>query len=156
MLSHHRWEDASRRRERALRRAVATTVALAMLGIATLSGIAPLRADGRSATSRNAVDTEHLFGSTEGSDIGAAGEKEIESDSTFRFSKQTGSFANVASELEFKYTAFRSFRISAVATFAYYDIAGVTGMEDRRGGLRSRYLSTRVFGSSIATARRSA
>jgi hypothetical protein len=106
-------------------------IALLLAG-ALLGGVTPARADGRNATSGGAVDTEHLFGFTEGTDIGQAGEKEIESDSTFRAGKQTGSFANAASELEFKYTAFRNFRISAVATLAYYDIAGVTGMADRR------------------------
>src|SRR5262249_16870818 len=33
------------------------------------------------------VDTEHMFGFTEGSDVGAAGEKELETDSTGRFGK---------------------------------------------------------------------
>jgi hypothetical protein len=89
---------------------------------------------GKEATKAADVDTEHLFGFTEGSDIGEAGEREIESDSTFRAGKTTGSFADTASELEFKYTAFENFRVSAAATLAYYDIGGVTGMDDRRQG----------------------
>jgi hypothetical protein len=88
--------------------------------------------DIRNGIPRGAVDTEHLFGFTEGTDIGTVGEKEVEADSTFRSGKGTGSYANAASEFEFKYTAFQSFRISAAGTFAYFDIAGVTGMEDRR------------------------
>jgi hypothetical protein len=94
--------------------------------------VAPSRATDRSRGNAGAVDTEHLFGFIEGTDIGSAGEKDAEVDSTFRFGKNTGSFANAASELEFKYTAFENFRISAAATFAYYDIAGVAGMDDRR------------------------
>jgi hypothetical protein len=90
------------------------------------------------------VDTEHLFGFTEGSDIGTAGEREFEPDSTFRSGKTTGSFNDTASELEFKYTAFANFRISAAATLAYYDIGGVTGMDDRRDGtLQSLSLNAR-------------
>src|SRR5262245_9776231 len=46
------------------------------------------------------VDTEHLFGFTEGSDIGEAGEKELETDSTGRFGKFDGSYNNVATALE--------------------------------------------------------
>jgi hypothetical protein len=77
-------------------------------------------------------ETEDLFGFVEGSDIGLAGQKELEADSIFRFGKHTGTFADAATELEFRYTAFQNFRIAADATFAYYDIAGVTGLDDRR------------------------
>jgi hypothetical protein len=87
---------------------------------------------GKQAAAATDVDTEHLFGFTEGSDIGGLGERELESDTTLRSGKSTGSFDDTASELEYKYTAFQNFRISAAATFAYYDIGGVTGMDDRR------------------------
>src|SRR4051794_11144752 len=36
------------------------------------------------------VDTEHIFGFTEGSDIGDAGEREVEAQSFLRFGKQSG------------------------------------------------------------------
>jgi hypothetical protein len=72
------------------------------------------------------VDTEHMFGFTEGSDIGEAGEKELEVDSTGRFGKLDGSYNNVATALEAKYSFSDRFRLSAVATVAYYDIAGVS------------------------------
>src|SRR5262249_25474309 len=68
------------------------------------------------------VDTEHMFGFTEGSDIGEAGEKELEIDSTGRFGKFEGSYNNVATALEAKYSFSDRFRLSAVATVAYYDI----------------------------------
>jgi hypothetical protein len=110
------------------------TASLAMM-IILLGYAAPGRADGGKGIANSAeVDTEHLFGFIEGSDIGAAGETELEVDSTVRSGKSTGSFNDAASAFELKYTAFRNFRISAAATFAYYDIAGVTGMEDRREG----------------------
>jgi hypothetical protein len=80
------------------------------------------------------LDTEHLFGVTEGSDIGEAGERELESDTTFRSGKNSGAFNTTASEVEFKYTAFENFRISAAAMLAYYDIGGVADMDDRRQG----------------------
>jgi hypothetical protein len=78
------------------------------------------------------VDTEHMFGFTEGSDIGEAGEKELETDSTGRFGRLNGAYNNVATALEAKYSFSDRFRLSAVATVAYYDIAGVSGFDDRR------------------------
>ena len=132
MFLHHWWEGAFPRPERPPSRAVAAAIATAVIGVVMLRGIVPSDADGARTSINSGVDTEHLFGFTEGTDIGAAGEKEVEVDSTFRSGKHTGSFANAASELEFKYTAFQNFRISAVATLAYYDIVGVAGMEDRR------------------------
>jgi hypothetical protein len=76
------------------------------------------------------VDTEDLFGFVEGASIGGAGESEVESDTVLRAGKSTGSFRNVASQLEYKYTVWENFRISGVAAFAYYDIGGVGGLLD--------------------------
>jgi len=78
------------------------------------------------------VDTEHMFGFTEGSDVGEAGEKELETDLTGRFGKFDSSYNKVATALEAKYSFSDRFRVSAVATVAYYDIAGVSAFDDRR------------------------
>jgi hypothetical protein len=128
------------RRRRAPHRARLTFSIAALVACAVSS---PADA-GKEAAKAADVDTEHLFGFTEGTDIGAAGEREFESDSTLRSGKNTGAFNTTASELEFKYTAFGNFRISAAATLAYYDIGGVTGMDDRRqGSLQSLSLNAR-------------
>jgi hypothetical protein len=107
-----------------------------LLGLASLwlAGLAaPASAENRKhADKAGEVDTEHMFGFTEGSDIGEAGEKELETDSTGRFGKFDGSYNNVATALEAKYSFSDRFRLSAVATVAYYDIAGVSAFEDRR------------------------
>jgi hypothetical protein len=132
MFLHHWWEGAFPRPERPPSRAAAAAIVTAVIGVVMLHGIVPSGADGARNSTSSGVDTEHLFGFTEGTDIGAAGEKEVEVDSTFRSGKHTGSFATAASEIEFKYTAFENFRISAAATLAYYDIVGVAGMKDRR------------------------
>jgi hypothetical protein len=132
MFSLHWRKGASPCLERAPGLDVATAAAIAMIGIATLCAASCRADDARSGIAKGSVDTEHLFGFTEGTDIGAAGEKDVELDSTGRSGRQGGSFANAASEFEFKYTAFQNFRISAAAALAYYDIAGVTGLEDRR------------------------
>ena len=124
--------DASRHRGRWFRpvfRSAIGTAAAATVIIAIATS--PIRADS-AKTRTDPVDTEHLFGFIEGADIGTKGEREIVIDTMSRTAKSTGSFANTATELEFKYTAFENFRISAAATLAYYDIAGVTGISDAR------------------------
>jgi len=105
-------------------------IVLALLGAAGSAHGDP----GKRADKAGEVDTEHMFGFTEGSDIGAAGEKELETDSTGRFGKLGGSYNNVATALEAKYSFSERFRLSVDATIAYYDISGVSGLDDRRRG----------------------
>jgi hypothetical protein len=123
----------ARRRRAPHRTPLTFVIALLIAALVACAACGPADA-GKEAAKAADVDTEHLFGFTEGTDIGDAGERELESDTTFRSGKTTGAFNDTASELEFKYTAFESFRISAAATFAYYDIGGVIGMDDRRQG----------------------
>jgi hypothetical protein len=106
---------------------------LASMWLAGLAAPGSASADNhRHADKAGEVDTEHMFGFTEGSDIGEAGEKELEVDSTGRFGKLDGSYNNVATALEAKYSFSDRFRLSAVATVAYYDITGISGFDDRR------------------------
>jgi hypothetical protein len=86
------------------------------------------------------VDTEHLFGFTQGSDIGKKGERELEADSTGRFGRRDGSYSALSTAFEAKYTPFENFRIAGGATVAYYNITGVTGIDDR-GDLALQALS---------------
>src|SRR5262249_332038 len=65
------------------------------------------------ARGESKIDSEHLFGFTEGSDIGSKGEREFKSETTLRSGKAAGSFTAVTSELELKYTLLDSFRLSA-------------------------------------------
>jgi hypothetical protein len=106
---------------------------LASMWLAGLAAPGSASADNhKHADKAGEVDTEHMFGFTEGSDIGEAGEKELEVDSTGRFGKLDGSYNNVATALEAKYSFSDKFRLSAVATVAYYDITGMSGFDDRR------------------------
>jgi hypothetical protein len=108
-------------------------LALASIWLAGLAATGSVSAENRKHADRaGEVDTEHMFGFTEGSDIGETGEKELETDSTGRFGKFDGSYNNVATALEAKYSFSDRFRLSAVATVAYYDIAGVSAFDDRR------------------------
>jgi hypothetical protein len=128
-LSRH---DARRRLGKLFRPVFLSAIEAAVIAMAVIASAAPpVRADGvKSGTAP--VDTEHLFGFVEGADIGSTGEREFVVDSTLRAGRSTGSFADTASEFEFKYTAFQNFRISAAAALAYYDVAGVAGIEDAR------------------------
>jgi hypothetical protein len=78
------------------------------------------------------VDTEHMFGFTEGSDIGEKGETELMSETTGHFGKLGGFYGQAGSMLEAKHTLAENFRVSAAATASYFDMTGVTGLEDRR------------------------
>jgi hypothetical protein len=78
------------------------------------------------------VDTEHLFGFTEGSDIGERREKEFETDSTGRFGRRGGTYSALSTALEGKYTPADYFRLGGSATIAAYSLNGVPGFDDRR------------------------
>ena len=106
---------------------------LASIWLAGLAAAGSASAESRKhADKAGEVDTEHMFGFTEGSDVGEAGEKELETDLTGRFGKFDSSYNKVATALEAKYSFSDRFRVSAVATVAYYDIAGVSAFDDRR------------------------
>src|ERR1700676_482283 len=78
------------------------------------------------------IDTEHLFGFTIGTDVGGAGEREFQSQTTGRFSKTGGTYRAISHELELELVPADNFRIEIGSAFASYDINGVAGFEDRR------------------------
>jgi hypothetical protein len=125
----HRWSALASQLRQALPGPAFASVILA----ATLGAVAPAQAEPRKAAhGAGEFDTEHMFGFTEGSDIGAVGEKELETDSVGRFGRAAGSYSNFATAVEAKYTFSEYFRISAAATVSRYDITGVNGFDDRR------------------------
>jgi hypothetical protein len=91
--------------------------------LAILAAPGPARASG--------VDTQFLFGFTQGADVGTFGEREIESQTVGRFAKADGSYAALTSELRAEFTPLRNSRVE-IGTFAsYHAIAGVSGLDDR-------------------------
>ncbi len=78
------------------------------------------------------IDTEHLFGFMIGSDIGSAGEREFQSQTTGRFSKSGGNYRAISQELELEIVPAQNVRIEMGSSFASYDINSVPGFEDRR------------------------
>src|SRR5215475_14404860 len=75
------------------------------------TGLRPTTAEPNKQTD-DTVDSEHLFGFTQGSDIGERGEKELETDSTGRFGRQGGTYAVRSTALEAKYTPLDYFRVA--------------------------------------------
>jgi hypothetical protein len=78
------------------------------------------------------IDTEHLFGFMIGSDVGNVGEREFQSQTTGRFSRNGGNYRAVGQELELEFVPARNFRIEMGSTFSAHDINGVAGFDDRR------------------------
>jgi hypothetical protein len=106
------------------------------------------------------IDTEHIYGFMIGSDVGTAGEREFQTTTTGRFSKQAGSYQALDQQLEMEFVPFRNFRIEVGTTFAAYDITSVPGLVDRNLAgwqgvsldLRYRFLDreTAPFGLTVA------
>jgi hypothetical protein len=117
--------------------------------------LALVPADGRTEP----IDTEHLFGFTIGSDVGEAGEKEIEGSVTGRFAKRSGTYVAGTSTLSVEYVPIPNLRTELTGVVNAYDITGVSGLLDQHytafGGLgadiRYRLLdrATAPFGLAI-------
>lgn len=78
------------------------------------------------------LDSEHLFGFTEGTDIGEVGDKELELESGLRLGKRTGSYSAFTERVEGKFTIADGLRIAPGFAVSRHDISGVTGLDDRR------------------------
>jgi hypothetical protein len=77
------------------------------------------------------IDTEHLFAFMIGSDVGNAGEREFQSQTTGRFSKAGGNYRAIGQEFELEFVPVPNFRIELGGTFATHDIFSVPGFADR-------------------------
>jgi hypothetical protein len=77
------------------------------------------------------IDSEHLFGFTQGTDIGAKGDKELELEGFGGFGKGRGAYSAIAGGVEGKFTIFDNFRISPEIGMAHHNIGGVPGLNDR-------------------------
>jgi hypothetical protein len=78
------------------------------------------------------IDTEHLFGFMIGSDVGELEEREFQSQTTGRFSKDGGRYRAIDQDFELEFVPARNFRIELGSTFAIHDIAGVPDLADTR------------------------
>jgi hypothetical protein len=78
------------------------------------------------------VDTEHIFGFTEGGDIGEVGDKEIEKETSARFGKRMGLYAASSSLFGFKYVPAEGLLTSPGVLVSYHGMSGVPGQDDRQ------------------------
>lgn len=115
--------DAVVRRSRsAVIRQLVTRLAFAVL--VAVIGRAPARASD--------VDSEHIFGFTEGADIGKAGEREAESENIGHLGKSAGSYAALLQTDSVKILPIDNFRVSANVVLAHFGISGVPDLADHQ------------------------
>jgi hypothetical protein len=90
----------------------------------------PAAGNAQAGNGRDDIDSEHIFGITEGSDVGDKGEKEVEVEPFGRFGKRGGTYAATSTDLSYKYTPCDNFRIAPVVSFASHNISDVPGLAD--------------------------
>ena len=76
------------------------------------------------------IEIEHIFGFTEGTDIGEKGEQEFESTTVGRFGK-TGGYTTLSNESAYRNVLWDGFRLSFEALPDYHSIHGMPGLADR-------------------------
>src|SRR5262245_34511661 len=107
------------------------TAAVVALGLAVPHGAlahdSPAGAK-QSGEQKGEIDSEHIFGVTEGSDIGDAGEKEAEVEPLGRFGKRSGTYAATTTEVTLKYNPLDNFRFAPVVGLASHNISNVPGL----------------------------
>ena len=101
-----------------------------------LSGllVQPLLLDRAKSAAGESIDTQFIFGFTSGADVGELGDKEIEHQTIAQFGKRDGSYAAVTDELRFETSPIENFRFEFGPVLSFYDVTGVTGLDDRRQG----------------------
>jgi hypothetical protein len=90
------------------------------------------------------LDSEHLFGFTEGSDLGVPGEVELEWETSGRFGKRLGRFLAIDSGLALKVPLTSNFRLAPGITFNAYDIGVPDGPVRTTGGFNGGFIETRL------------
>jgi hypothetical protein len=77
------------------------------------------------------IDTEHIYGFMIGTDVGELGEREFQSETSGRFSKNGGNYQAVGQQFELEFVPIRNFRIEIGTTLAAHSIDSVPGLADR-------------------------
>jgi hypothetical protein len=111
-------------------RNVLTCLLVALAGPVTSA----LAGEAKEEVGRERVDTEFIFGFTAGADTGEVGEKELEHTTLAQWGKRAGRYAAVTDQLRYETSPVTDFRFEVGAPIAYYNIAGVPGLDDRNQG----------------------
>lgn len=92
----------------------------------------PVAAQAQEEQVGSSIDSEHIFGFTEGSDIGNKGEREIENATTARLGRE-GSFSVFSNETSFRYGVEQNFRASIGTLTDYYSVHDTPGLSNKTG-----------------------
>ena len=83
------------------------------------------------AARAQAIETEHLFGFTIGSDVGDVGDKELEGSVTGRFAKRNGTYSAGQGTVSAEFVPMQNLRTEYTAVMNSYGISGVSGFADQ-------------------------
>ena len=112
------------------------------------SAPAPARAQSLPTAAENLtpgdLDSEHLFGFTEGSDLGVPEEAELEWETSGRLGKRLGRFLAIDSSLALKVPLTSDFRLAPGVSFNAYDIGAPGSPARTTGGFNGGFLETRL------------
>jgi hypothetical protein len=108
----------------------------ALLGCGTVMVLAslasPVRADD---TTFYELETKYIFGNfTVGSSTGIEGERAFEPETEANFGKRNGHYGVGQTALEYEYTPSQYVQIEFGPTVSYYNIRGVSGLDDMNSG----------------------
>jgi hypothetical protein len=107
--------------------------ALLVVSMAGVAGHARAE-DADKPGARERIDTQFIFGFTAGADVGELGERELEHQTTAQWDKRDGRYLAGGDQLRFESSPVPNFRFEFGALGAYYNISGVTGLDDRNQG----------------------
>jgi hypothetical protein len=77
------------------------------------------------------IDTQFIFGWTQGADVGEAHEQELEFQNNIFVSKRAGRYAAVQSQMRYETAPIENLRLELGAPFIGHDISGVPGLDHR-------------------------
>ncbi|MEA1834273.1 hypothetical protein U8607_19450 [Methylobacterium durans] len=119
----------------------AARVAGSAFGLVSAAAIAQTAPTAIENLTPGGIDSEHLFGFAEGSDLGVPGEVELEWETTERLGRRLGRFLAIDSSLALKMPLTADFRLAPGLTFNAYDM-GVPARTS--GGFNGGFLETRL------------
>ena len=141
------------RNSRSFVAALAASLLLGQIGSINARGLKPFGAG-------EEIDTEHIFGFVEGSDVGKKGQIDGELESSSAIGKRSGRYVASSNEIQLIYSVTDSFRVAPQLDFSYVDISNVPDLSNRRqfefGGagfeMRYRLLNWRTapFGLTLS------
>ena len=103
-----------------------------LAALAVLGPIVCANAHGiKTSAADDEIDTEHIFGFVEGSDVGEKGELEGELESSNDIGKHSGTYFANFNEAQLKYSMTDNFRMAPMLNFSYHNINNVPDLDNR-------------------------